>query len=106
MSGALVLLSGGMDSTLVLYEALARRDRVRALLLDYGQRHAFEELWRAERIARSAGVEHQRQRIEVLPAPLVGGTSPIDAPAKAVVPWRNTFFALRAVERGARARVR
>lgn len=90
-----------MDSALVLYEALARRDRVRALLLDYGQRHAFEELWRAERIARSAGVEWQRQRIDVLPAGLVTGTDPIDEPHKAVVPWRNTFFALRAVEHAA-----
>lgn len=99
---ALVLLSGGMDSTLVLYEAMARRDSVRALSIDYGQRHAFEELWRAERIARSAGVSHAVRKLALpFEAPLTTGDERLDLPTMAVVPWRNTFFVLTAAEHAA-----
>jgi 7-cyano-7-deazaguanine synthase len=56
---ALVLLSGGQDSTTCLFWALSPRhggfDRVEAVAFDYGQRHAVE-LRQAERIARIAGV--------------------------------------------------
>lgn len=40
--GALVLFSGGQDSTVCLAWALARYDRVETLGIDYGQRHAVE----------------------------------------------------------------
>jgi len=40
--GALVLFSGGQDSTACLAWALARYDRVETLGFDYGQRHAVE----------------------------------------------------------------
>ena len=40
--GALVLFSGGQDSTTCLAWALARFDRVETLGFDYGQRHAVE----------------------------------------------------------------
>lgn len=39
---ALVLFSGGQDSTTCLYWALRRFDRVEALAFDYGQKHACE----------------------------------------------------------------
>ena len=40
--GALVLFSGGQDSTVCLAWALSRHDRVETVGFDYGQRHAVE----------------------------------------------------------------
>ncbi len=56
---AVVLLSGGLDSTTVL--AIAQRENfdVHALSFRYGQRHA-REIEAAKRIARNAGVLHHR----------------------------------------------
>lgn len=57
---ALVLLSGGLDSTVCLHQALQRGyDSVRTLAIDYGQRHMVE-LNVAGRIAHEAGVRHTR----------------------------------------------
>ena len=56
---ALVLLSGGQDSTTCLYWAMDRfgRDNVAALSFDYGQRHRIE-LECAQAIAKDADVAH------------------------------------------------
>jgi len=56
---AVVLLSGGLDSTTCL--ALAQRQgfRCSCLLVDYGQRHRVE-LARAKRVAKSMGVKDVR----------------------------------------------
>lgn len=57
---ALVLLSGGLDSTVCLHQALQRDyESVRTLAIDYGQRHMVE-LNVAGRIAAEAGVPHTR----------------------------------------------
>ena len=40
--GALVLFSGGQDSTTCLAQALAMFERVETLGFDYGQRHSVE----------------------------------------------------------------
>src|ERR1700759_4830972 len=42
LSGALVLFSGGQDSSVCLAWALARYTRVETVGFDYGQRHAVE----------------------------------------------------------------
>ena len=42
MTSALVLLSGGLDSTTLLYKALWKKDNVRAISFNYGQRHKKE----------------------------------------------------------------
>jgi len=47
-SGALVLFSGGQDSTVCLAWALARHGRVETVGFDYGQRHSVELQARAE----------------------------------------------------------
>jgi len=52
---AVVLLSGGVDSSTALAIAQDRAFRCHALSFDYGQRHRFE-LAAARRIARSARV--------------------------------------------------
>lgn len=56
---AVVVLSGGQDSTTVLYEAIRRhgRDHVAAITFDYGQRHRTE-VDAAREIAALARVEH------------------------------------------------
>jgi 7-cyano-7-deazaguanine synthase len=52
---AIVLLSGGLDSTTTLAIAKAQGFEVRAISFRYGQRHAWE-LEAARRVARDAGV--------------------------------------------------
>ena len=54
MPKAIVLLSGGLDSTTTLAVAKAQGFDVYALSVDYGQRHRVE-LERAERIAEGDG---------------------------------------------------
>ena len=53
----LVLLSGGLDSTVLLYFVRTYSSEVRAISFDYGQRHAIE-LTHAKKIAANAGVKH------------------------------------------------
>jgi 7-cyano-7-deazaguanine synthase len=54
----LVVLSGGMDSTALLYSLKATGARVEAVSFDYGQRHKME-LACATFICQHAGIEHR-----------------------------------------------
>jgi 7-cyano-7-deazaguanine synthase len=54
-NAAVVLFSGGQDSTTCLAWALARFERVETVTIDYGQRHRIE-LEAARAIAKAAGV--------------------------------------------------
>lgn len=56
MKKAVVLLSGGLDSTTALYLAKDQGFEVYSVCFDYGQRHKKEFLY-AENIARKAGVK-------------------------------------------------
>ena len=56
-SSALVLFSGGQDSTTCLFWALKRFDHVRTLGFSYGQKHAVE-VEQAQKIADKAGVPY------------------------------------------------
>ena len=54
---ALVLFSGGQDSTVCLAWALQRYDRVETVGFDYGQRHAVELVAREQVQARIGGLK-------------------------------------------------
>ncbi len=57
MNKAVIIFSGGQDSTTCLFWALKRFDEVIAVTFDYGQRHKVE-LECASRIANELGIEH------------------------------------------------
>ena len=97
---AVVLLSGGLDSTTVAAMAKAEGYRILALTIDYNQRHRIE-LAHAAKVAQALGAE----RHITLPLDLrgFGGsalTAEIDVPKSGVepgipvtyVPARNTIF--------------
>ncbi len=75
---AVVVLSGGQDSTTCLYWALDRfgRDRVTTLTFDYGQRHRIE-LDCAARVAADAGVANTVLPIDTFAA--LGGNALVDS---------------------------
>ncbi|MEZ6113450.1 MAG: 7-cyano-7-deazaguanine synthase QueC [Pirellulaceae bacterium] len=77
MMHSVAIFSGGLDSTVLLYELLAQGDTVAALSVDYGQRHRIE-LAHAERIARSLGIEWQIADLSRI-APLLAGSSQTSA---------------------------
>jgi 7-cyano-7-deazaguanine synthase len=74
---ALVVLSGGQDSTTCLYWALDKfgSDAVEAITFDYGQRHRVE-LGCAARVADFAGVSHTVMPIDTFAA--LGGNALTD----------------------------
>jgi 7-cyano-7-deazaguanine synthase len=65
MKGAVVLLSGGLDSTTTMAIAIAQGYEAYALSFDYGQRHQIE-IDAASRIAGSLGAkEHRVAKIDM-----------------------------------------
>lgn len=123
---ALVVLSGGQDSTTCLALALStsfKPDEVKAITFDYGQRHG-REIMAAHDVARLAGID--QPEVIRIPAGVLQGTSPLTNPTeqleqyetydqmdaiignrieKTFVPMRNALFltiaANRAVVMGA-----
>jgi len=69
--------SGGLDSTVLLYHLLAEGHSVSALSVHYGQRHA-KELARAAAIAQRMGVRHEMADLRAVAGLLAGSslTSP------------------------------
>jgi 7-cyano-7-deazaguanine synthase len=104
MKRAVVLLSGGIDSTTTLAIAIAEGYEAYALSFDYGQRHQIETE-AARRVANSLGAkEHRVAKIDLR---VFGGSALTDAidvpkqrPEKEIahgipityVPARNTIF--------------
>lgn len=109
---AIVLLSGGQDSTTCLYAALKEAREVTAIGFDYGQSHAAE-IEAARKIAGRVGVEYRLMNVRGLLAPsslTTGGShneqSWLDRSLPAsFTPGRNLLFltvaASQAVKEGA-----
>ena len=103
MPSAVVLLSGGLDSSTVLAIAQQERFSVYAMSFRYGQRHQAE-IEAAKRIAARAGVKHGIAEIDLrmfggsaLTAELeVPKSAPLETPRPGIpityVPARNTIF--------------
>lgn len=107
---AVLVFSGGQDSTTCLYWAIAQGYAVHAVTMNYGQRHS-REIESARKIAELAGVDH-----EVIDVPMIlKGTSPLVSGAdleqykdhaslpggleKTFVPMRNQLFLTIAANR-------
>ncbi|MDR3491184.1 MAG: 7-cyano-7-deazaguanine synthase QueC [Gammaproteobacteria bacterium] len=100
MNNAVVLLSGGLDSTTCLALAKSQGFNCHALSFNYGQKHNFE-LEAAKRIAKHFGVEH---KIIEIPISQIGGSALTDNNLSVpdydgssdipitYVPARNTIF--------------
>lgn len=73
---AIVLLSGGLDSTVLASYLLAEGNQVECLSFDYGQKHRAE-LSAASGIAAALGVKHTIAELAAL-KPLLGGSSQTD----------------------------
>lgn len=101
---ALVLLSGGLDSTVALHWSMREHAETRSLSIDYGQRHMIE-LNIAGRTARRRGVPHERLFASAngfgVASPLVAGSA-FDASAPPVLPARNVVLLSIAFARAAR----
>jgi 7-cyano-7-deazaguanine synthase len=76
---AIVLLSGGLDSTVALAELLTRRPVACALTFDYGQRAAERELAATRTIAAHYQIDHQIVELpwlaDLLPRALAPGVA-------------------------------
>jgi len=98
---AIVLFSGGQDSTTCLYWALRRFKEVRTLCFTYGQRHSIEvEI--AKQLACEAKVHFQTIDVSIIgqlaensltnPALIMDQEKPDHSYPNTFVPGRNLFF--------------
>lgn len=99
----ILIYSGGLDSTVALYELLTQGHEVKALSVDYGQRHK-KELIHAGAICAKLGVEHRIADLSAIVGLLAGSSqtsSDVDVPEghyaeesmkKTIVPNRNMIL--------------
>lgn len=102
MSSALVVFSGGQDSTTCLGWAKNRFDRVETLTFDYGQKHRVE-IYQAKKIAEMLEVDNRVLSIDAFSqlndSALIDGSMDISSSHKhkpnlpaSFVPNRNAIF--------------
>lgn len=75
---AIVLLSGGLDSTVALADILTRQPVVLALTFDYGQRASTQEIQATQAIAAHYGVPNQIIALPWLSGILPHALTPLD----------------------------
>ncbi len=73
----IVILSGGLDSTVLLYKELSEGHEVKALSVNYGQKHKRELLY-ATRTCQRLEIEHKVADLTAI-TELLGGSSQTDA---------------------------
>jgi 7-cyano-7-deazaguanine synthase len=99
---AIILLSGGLDSAVTLYAAMAEGFVPHCLIFDYGQRHK-REIEASKRICREAGCEFKLVKISLpwkgsalldrnSPLPKVSGDEGAKNIPATYVPARNIIF--------------
>ena len=98
---ALVVFSGGQDSTTCLFWAKKHFSKVYALSFIYGQKHAHE-VEMAEEIAHEAGVHFDKMDVSFISSLahnsltdssiVMDQVKPADGPPNTFVPGRNLFF--------------
>lgn len=98
LGNAIVVLSGGQDSTTCLFWAKRIYQNIRTLTFDYGQRHR-SEIEAAKEIASIAGVPWELVKIEGLtggaltdPAMAVDARSGLGGLPSTFLPGRNVIF--------------
>lgn len=105
---AVIVLSGGMDSAVLLSHELSRGQRVSALSFDYGSKHNHRELPMAREICQRLGVAHTVVGLpfinELFSSSLLcsgqavpEGTYDADTMKSTVVPFRNGILIAIAV---------
>ncbi len=103
----IIILSGGMDSTTLLYEMFSTYSQVEAISFNYGQRHK-KELEAASKTCKKLGIPHKIVDITCINELVQGSalTSDIDVPEghyeeenmkATVVPNRNMILASMAI---------
>ncbi len=96
---AIILFSGGLDSTTVLHHALSKDYKCIALIIDYNQRHIYE-IESAKKYLKALNIQSKVFKIDLTQ---IGGSAltdnKIDVPVKSdddipatYVPARNTIF--------------
>lgn len=100
---ALLSLSGGLDSTVMLAYAIARGREVSAITFNYGSKHSYFERMAAANVARHYGVPHTEidlvQAMSCFKSNLLYGGDDIpeghyeeETMKQTVVPCRNLIF--------------
>src|SRR6185369_15667085 len=86
-----LLLSGGFDSVVGLYDLKAQGCKIHNMIMEYGQRHVQETIW----------AKHHSGRLNCLyttvSLPQLKGSMLTDGSGSVVVPCRNTIFLSMAV---------
>jgi 7-cyano-7-deazaguanine synthase len=86
------LLSGGLDSVVMLHDLHAQGHRIYCVSFNYGQKHGARERDCAERHCARLGVKYETVRL-----PQLRGSSLTDGGAGVVVPNRNAIMLSLAV---------
>lgn len=103
MKKVIVLLSGGMDSVTVLYQALQSYEVVGTITFDYGSKHNHKEIPFARYHSEKLGIPHRVADAtflsDLLDSALMKGDEPIpdghyeeQVMKKTVVPFRNAIM--------------
>lgn len=92
-NSAVVLLSGGLDSTVALADVLSRQSVACVLTFDYGQRAAAQELKATRAIAQHYGLTHH-----IIPLPWLSDLLPKALTPKQVLKYKGLPLAAPTTE--------